>query len=235
MSSDGADLLNPPEITHCFVCGSDNPSGLGLHVFRDGTDAVATWVPDERFQGWADRLHGGIIGLLVDEMLVYAGAPHGLWGMTAKVRYWLRKPGPNPDVVIAYQGAVAPEAIAAAGMIATGRRDVGVLSVTSADRLHADWTATQEARAQGANPSFAHIERLLADLPPHCTLVTVIDGHPATLSWLGGVMGHRVLPLGVTAFGQTGTIGDLYRHFGLDARSIADRVQSLTPGRRLCA
>lgn len=149
--------------------------------------------------------------------------------------YWLRKPGPNPDVVIAYQGAVAPEAIAAAGMIATGRRDVGVLSVTSADRLHADWTATQEARAQGANPGPAHIERLLADLPPHCTLVTVIDGHPATLSWLGGVMGHRVLPLGVTAFGQTGTIGDLYRHFGLDARSIADRVQSLTPGRRLCA
>ena len=29
--------------------------------------------------------------------------------------YWLRKPGPNCDVVIAYQGAVADEAIAAAG------------------------------------------------------------------------------------------------------------------------
>ncbi len=35
-----------------------------------------------------------MIGLLVDEMLVYAGAPHGLWGMTAKVRYWVRKPIP---------------------------------------------------------------------------------------------------------------------------------------------
>ncbi len=32
--------------------------------------------------------------MLVDEMLVYAGAPHGLWGMTAKVRYWLRMPIP---------------------------------------------------------------------------------------------------------------------------------------------
>lgn len=92
MTTDAGDLLNPPEITHCFVCGSDNESGLGLHVFRDGTDAVATWTPDERFQGWPDRLHGGIVGLLVDEMLVYAGAPHDLWGMTAKVRYWLRKP-----------------------------------------------------------------------------------------------------------------------------------------------
>jgi len=92
MTTDAGERLNPPEITHCFVCGSDNESGLGLHVFRDGTDAVATWTPDERFQGWPDRLHGGIVGLLVDEMLVYAGAPHDLWGMTAKVRYWLRKP-----------------------------------------------------------------------------------------------------------------------------------------------
>ncbi len=32
--------------------------------------------------------------MLVDEMLVYAGAPHGVWGMTAKVRYWLRRPIP---------------------------------------------------------------------------------------------------------------------------------------------
>ncbi|MEK1869135.1 MAG: 1-deoxy-D-xylulose-5-phosphate synthase N-terminal domain-containing protein, partial [Ensifer adhaerens] len=39
--------------------------------------------------------------------------------------YWLRKPGPNCDVVIAYQGAVADEAIAAAGLIGEVRRDIG--------------------------------------------------------------------------------------------------------------
>ena len=39
--------------------------------------------------------------MLVDEMLVYAGAPHGLWGMTAKVRYWLRKPIPvGPELTL---------------------------------------------------------------------------------------------------------------------------------------
>jgi hypothetical protein len=32
--------------------------------------------------------------VLVDEMLVYAGAPHGVLGMTAKVRYWVRRPIP---------------------------------------------------------------------------------------------------------------------------------------------
>lgn len=86
-------LLNPP-CPGCFVCGSDNPDGFGLHVFRDGTDAVATFTPKPTHEGYPDRFHGGLVGLLVDEMLVYAGAPHGLWGVTAKVRYWLRRPIP---------------------------------------------------------------------------------------------------------------------------------------------
>ena len=50
--------------------------------------------------------------------------------------YWLRKPGPNCEIVIAYTGAVAPEAIEAVGLIGESRRDVGLLAVTSADRLH---------------------------------------------------------------------------------------------------
>jgi len=146
--------------------------------------------------------------------------------------YWLRKPGPNCDVVIAYQGAVAPEAIKAAGLIGETRRDVGVLAVTSADRLNAGWTAAQRARSRGVHGAQAHVETLLRDLPAHCKVITVIDGHPATLSWLGGVMGHQTIPLGVEHFGQTGTIGDLYRHHGLDAAAIVDKVNGLTIGRQ---
>ncbi|MFG6080085.1 pyruvate dehydrogenase [Paracoccus litorisediminis] len=144
--------------------------------------------------------------------------------------YWLRPPGPNCEVVIAYQGVVAPEAIAAAGMIAEARRDVGVLAVTSADRLNAGWNAAQRVRARGNPRAISHVERLLRPLSRDCSLVTVIDGHPATLSWLGSVHGHRTISLGVEHFGQTGTIGDLYRHFGIDAQSIVDRVAGLTPG-----
>ncbi|MFY0620077.1 MAG: transketolase [Pelagimonas sp.] len=146
--------------------------------------------------------------------------------------YWLRKPGPNCDVVIAYQGAVAPEAIKAAGIIGETRRDVGVLAVTSADRLNAGWTAAQRARSRGVHGAQAHVETLLRDLPAHCKVITVIDGHPATLSWLGGVMGHQTIPLGVEHFGQTGTIGDLYRHHGLNAAAIVDKVNGLTIGRQ---
>ncbi len=145
--------------------------------------------------------------------------------------YWLRKPGPNAQVVVAYTGAVAPEAIAAVGLMAEDRRDVGLLAVTSADRLNAGWTAAQRARERGLVHARSHIERLLADVPAHCGLVTVLDGHPATLAWLGAVAGHRTRSLGVEHFGQTGSIADLYEHYGIDANAIVAAAQAIAPGR----
>jgi pyruvate dehydrogenase E1 component len=145
--------------------------------------------------------------------------------------YWLRAPGPNCEAVIAYTGAVAPEANEAVWRIAEDRRDVGLLAVTSADRLNAGWTAAQRARERGLVHARSHIERLLAGVPHHCGIVTVLDGHPATLAWLGAVHGHRVRPLGVEHFGQTGSIADLYRHYGIDADAITAAAAALTPGR----
>ena len=145
--------------------------------------------------------------------------------------YWLRKPGPNAQIVVAYTGALAPEAISAVGLMGEDRRDIGLLAITSADRLNAGWTAAQRARERGLVHAQSHIERLFADLPPHCALITVIDGHPATLAWLGAVNGHRTRSLGVEHFGQTGTVGDLYRHFGIDAEGIMRAAQTMMPGR----
>ena len=145
--------------------------------------------------------------------------------------YWMRRPGPNAEVVIVYQGAVAPEAIGAAGLVAEDRRDIGVLAVTSADRLNAGWQAAERARQRGVVNAMSHIERLLAPLSRDCGLVTVLDGHPATLAWLGGIYGHRVKSLGVEHFGQTGSIADLYRHYGIDANAIVAAAQAIAPGR----
>ena len=78
------------------------------------------------------------------------------------------------QVVVAYTGAVAPEAIEAVGLMGEDRRDVGLLAVTSADRLNAGWTAAQRARERGLVHARSHIERLLADVPPHCGIVTVL-------------------------------------------------------------
>ncbi len=145
--------------------------------------------------------------------------------------YWQRPPGPNCQVVVAYTGAVVPEAIQAVGLIAEDRRDVGLLAVTSADRLNAGWTAAQRARERGLVHARSHIEKLMADVPSHCGIVTVLDGHPATLAWLGAVRGHRVRALGVEHFGQTGSIPELYRHYGIDANAIVAAAAALTPGR----
>ncbi len=145
--------------------------------------------------------------------------------------YWLRPPGPNCEICIAYQGVVAPEAIAAAGYLAEDRRDVAVLAVTSADRLNAGWQAASRARIRGLSHAQSHIERLLSQLPAFAGILTVLDGHPATLSWLGGVLGHRTQSLGVEHFGQSGRIDQIYAHYGIDTAGILRAAQSLAAGK----
>ena len=146
--------------------------------------------------------------------------------------YWLRRPGPNCQLVVAYTGAVAPEAIQAVGLLGETHRDIGLLAITSADRLKAGWMAANRAREEGDSDAESHIETLLNGLPPHCALVTALDGHPTTLSWLGSVRGQRVRPLGVEQFGQTGTIADLYCVHGIDCAAIVRAAQAVAPARR---
>ncbi|MFN4209380.1 MAG: transketolase [Devosia sp.] len=141
--------------------------------------------------------------------------------------YWLNPPTPQCEVVIAYQGVLANEAIEAAARIGGDRRNVAVLAVTSADRLNAGWHAAQRARLHGDPAVRSHIETLLADIPFRAGLVTAIDAHPATMGWLGSVLGHRTITLGVEHFGQTGTVNDLYAHFGIDAAAIETAARSL--------
>ena len=140
--------------------------------------------------------------------------------------YWFKPPQAGCDVVIAYQGVLASEAIKAAGRIGSDNRNVALLAITSADRLNAGWHAAQHARANGDKSATCHIEQLLNDVPRHCGIVTAIDAHPLTLGWLGSVRGHRTITLGVEHFGQTGTVSDLYRHFKIDATSIGAAAKS---------
>lgn len=142
--------------------------------------------------------------------------------------YWWKPPGPNCELVIAYQGVVAEEALTAAGLLAEDRRDIGVLAVTSTDRLNAGWTEALQGRSSGNSQAISHIEELLTGLPTSAVILTVLDGHPASLSWLGGVRGNRTLAHGVEHFGQTGSISDLYRHFKLDKHALMSAVYAHT-------
>ena len=146
--------------------------------------------------------------------------------------YWIVPPGDAAELAIVCAGPLAPEAHEAHAQILEDSPGAGLLAVTSADRLHAGWTAAQRARAQGAASAASHVERLLGALGPDAALVTVIDGHPASLSWLGGVAGHRAYPLGVDHFGQSGDIPDLYRVHRLDVDAILEAAATACIERR---
>ncbi|MFO1067074.1 MAG: transketolase [Geminicoccaceae bacterium] len=137
--------------------------------------------------------------------------------------YWLRRPSGAADLAIAFTGTVAPEVLEAAGELADDLPGLGILNVTSADRLHADW------RARG---DVSHAASLLAELAPDAPLVTICDGHPLTLSWLGSVGARPVRSLGVEAFGQSADIPDLYGVLRLDAEAILDACAEALHARR---
>jgi pyruvate dehydrogenase E1 component len=140
--------------------------------------------------------------------------------------YWLREPGPNAEAAIVAMGAVMPEALAAWEELSEDLPGLGLLAVTSPDLLHRGWTAAQAARWAGERrPS--HVEELLSALPSHAGLVTLADAAPASLSWLGGVLGQRVAPLGVGKFGQTGNLADLYAAYRLDGDAITEATAEI--------
>jgi pyruvate dehydrogenase E1 component len=131
--------------------------------------------------------------------------------------YWLVAPAQGAELAIVCCGAVTPEALAAHQALLEDVPGAGLLAVTSPDRLHADWLASRTGAGRES-----HISGLLASLAPDAGLVSVIDAHPATLSWLGAVAQHRIYPLGVDHFGQSGDLPDLYRAYGIDSDSILD-------------
>ncbi|MEA1072909.1 transketolase [Sphingomonas sp. LY160] len=140
--------------------------------------------------------------------------------------YWLREPGEGSEAAIIAMGAIMPEALAAWEELSADLPGLGLLSITSPDLLHRGWTAAQAARWNGEHrPS--HVETLLSALAPGAGLVTLCDAAPASLSWLGGVIGQRVAPLGVEKFGQTGSLVDLYAAYRLDGDAVTQGIAEL--------
>jgi pyruvate dehydrogenase E1 component len=140
--------------------------------------------------------------------------------------YWLRQPGPNSEAAIVAMGAVMPEALAAWEELKDDVPGLGLLSITSPDLLHRGWTAAQAGRWHGERRA-SHVEQLLSELAPSAGLVTIADAAPASLSWLGGVLGQRVAPLGVEKFGQTGSLADLYAAYRLDGEAITEAAAEI--------
>ena len=137
-------------------------------------------------------------------------------------------PAEGEGAALVYSGAIAPEAIAAWEALREDVPGLGLLAITSPDLLHRGWSAAQasrwKARKHGARAMSRHCLRRSR---AHAGLVTLLDGAPASLSWLGGVRGQRVSPLGLDRFGQTGSLADLYREYRLDVDAIVEAAAEL--------
>jgi pyruvate dehydrogenase E1 component len=138
--------------------------------------------------------------------------------------YLLRSTG-APDVTLVGVGALVPNVLKAAGLL----QDLGVTAdvavVTSYDRL---WRAVQSRRGLLRGPSHGVDEGVLdRTFGVRAPLVTVVDGHPHTLAFLGTVTGTAMTCLGVSVFGQGGGVDEVHAYHGLDAHSIVEAALDL--------
>jgi pyruvate dehydrogenase E1 component len=114
-------------------------------------------------------------------------------------------------------GAVVPEALAAAERLEAAGTPADVVCVTSPGLLFRALRARQGQLQVPGEPWILDQAFPAARATP---LVTVLDGHPHTLSFLAAVNQVPHVALGVAQFGQSGAIEDLYRYNGIDADSI---------------
>jgi pyruvate dehydrogenase E1 component len=132
--------------------------------------------------------------------------------------YRLRTAPHSPTITIAAVGAVVPEAIAAADELDRAGLGCDVVCLTSADLI---FRALQARRGLGGGDDAD--EWILDELFPAdrvTPIISVLDGHPHTLSFVAAIRGAPITCLGVADFGQSGDVDDLYRHFGIDAETI---------------
>jgi uncharacterized protein (TIGR00369 family) len=125
---------------NCFACGRENPIGMGLHIeLGDGT-ATTTWTAGDDFVGWSDKVHGGIIATLLDEVMAWAPSSFDSWAVTAEMAVRFRSP------------ALPGEEMVATGRVANRRRRI--YEVTG-EVLGADGRVIAEGsgRYLGASPS----------------------------------------------------------------------------------
>jgi uncharacterized protein (TIGR00369 family) len=124
---------------HCFACGKTNPIGMGLEIELGEGRAAATWVPSPDSVGWSDRVHGGLLATVLDEVMAWAPASDDAWAVTSSFTVRFHRP------------ASPGESLRAEGWVASRRRRIYEIrgEVRSGDELVAEATGTY----LGASPT----------------------------------------------------------------------------------
>ena len=118
-------------------------------------------------------------------------------------------------------GAMVPEAIEASRLLLDEGIFANVVNVTGPGPMYSRFQESVHATVRAgpaAPPFFADV------IPPEergAPVVTVADGHPHSLAWIGGALNAQTYPLGVTRYGQSGSPAELYQEYEIDVSSIA--------------
>jgi pyruvate dehydrogenase E1 component len=143
-------------------------------------------------------------------------------------------PRDAPVVHLAASGAVLPEVLAAAAELEAEGVATNVVDITSVGRLYADWRARLRDAVRGArrpvDPS--PVEVLFSPAAP---IVTVHDAASHTMAWLGSALGVPAVPLGVDAFGQSGSVRELYELHDLVPGAIVNAALAALAGGSVAA
>lgn len=103
-------ILNPylgKQGYNCFCYAPTNPVGLHLEFWEDGDDVLTQWNPGENFQGWVNTLHGGVIGMLMDEVAGWViNRKLQTTGVTMQLNVKYKKPVMTTDSLVTVRGHI---------------------------------------------------------------------------------------------------------------------------------
>ena len=133
--------------------------------------------------------------------------------------YWFHRPEKKLDLLFICTGVIVGEVLNAIDAMTDDNLQIGLFVVSSPDKLYQDWL--QSTKKVG---STSFIEKQLSQIDLSAPIMTIIDGHSSSLSWIGSVKGQKIIPLGVNNFGQSGDLNEIYEISEIDLNSIVDRV-----------
>jgi pyruvate dehydrogenase E1 component len=117
-------------------------------------------------------------------------------------------------------GALVPEAVVASFQLKDKGMFANVFNITGAGPLYREFQYSLHVAMSGEKKPSHLLEELVPAAERNIPIVTVVDGHPHSLAWIGAALRAPTYPLGVVGFGQSGTVSDLYKEYKIDAGSI---------------
>ena len=90
---------------NCFACGGQNAIGMRLQIELGEGTARTEWRAGHDYVGWEDKIHGGILATLLDEVMAWAPSSYDSWAVTAEMHLRYRAPA-NPGELLTAEAQV---------------------------------------------------------------------------------------------------------------------------------